>query len=133
MPELRTSSHTDSTTAHTVIAVDGELDIATVEGFRTDVAQAVAAAETGDRVILDFHSLSFIDSSGLQALIQCLKLCERHGKLLVLASPAPRVVQILRVSALDQRFPAFPTVAQALEAPASDLVRRSSAPRSAQQ
>ncbi|QVQ54428.1 STAS domain-containing protein [Spiractinospora alimapuensis] len=116
MPELRTISHTDTETEHTVVSVAGELDIATAALFRTEVEEAIATAPAGDRVILDCGELEFIDSSGLQALIKCYKACVGVNKALVLAAPTERVVRILRVAALDRRIPIYPTVAVALAA-----------------
>lgn len=121
MPELRTISHTDAHTAHTVITVSGELDIATVDPFRESATEAIAASAGGERVVLDCGELAFIDSSGLQALIQCLKECERHGKWFLLAAPSDRVARVLRVTALDRRIPAHSTVAEALNAPLPDF------------
>jgi len=63
------------TAEHTVLFVSGEMDIATVDKFTVAAREQLA---TGP-VLLDLHELSFIDSSGLRALIGLLRECEQEG------------------------------------------------------
>ncbi|TDQ53161.1 STAS domain-containing protein [Actinorugispora endophytica] len=114
MPALQITvrTHDDGT----VIALDGEIDIATEDDFRRTVLH-VAGERPNGRVVLDCDQLSFIDSSGLRVLIQCHKAGRENDSRLMVAAPSERVAQILRVTAIDTRIPVYPTVDDALTAP----------------
>jgi anti-sigma B factor antagonist len=68
---LTTSRNADQT----VLSVSGEIDIATVDEFAAAAREQLA---TGP-VLLDLHDLSFMDSSGLRALIGLLREGEQEG------------------------------------------------------
>lgn len=114
MPALQITvrNHDDGT----VLALNGEIDIASEEDFRRAVL-AAAGERPNSRIVLDCGQLSFIDSSGLRVLIQCHKAGKEHDSRLLIASPSERIAQILRVTALDTRIPVYPTVEKALTAP----------------
>jgi anti-sigma B factor antagonist len=54
----------------TTFFLRGELDMATVPSFESAIATAVAR---GGPITLDMDGLSFIDSTGLHALVRALK------------------------------------------------------------
>lgn len=110
MPALRTT--TESHERGTVIALLGDIDLATADRFYEDVM--TVARTPGTRVVLDCEQLAFIDSSGLRALIQCHKACRELESRIVLAAPTPRVAKILHVTAIDSRVPVYPSVEAAL-------------------
>ena len=72
-----------------VLVLVGELDMADTD--RLTEAAAVLAAEPGD-LTLDLHALTFIDSSGLLALLHVADAV-RDGKL-VLADPTEQVRKV---------------------------------------
>ena len=72
-----------------LLVLAGELDMADADTL-TDAA-AILAAEPGD-LTLDLHALTFIDSSGLLALLH-LAGAVRDGKL-VLADPTEQVRKV---------------------------------------
>jgi len=72
-----------------VLVLAGELDMADTDTL-TDAA-TILAAEPGD-LTLDLHALTFIDSSGLLALLH-LADAVRDGKL-VLADPTEQVRKV---------------------------------------
>ncbi|MBR8740550.1 STAS domain-containing protein [Nocardiopsis sp. MG754419] len=114
MPELSIAS-----TLHEsgrVLALDGEIDMATEARFQDAVTEALTTQPFG-RVVLDCTELRFIDSSGLRVLIRAHKFAKEQRALLVIASAPPRVLQTLRITSLDTRIPVFGSVAQALAAP----------------
>jgi anti-anti-sigma factor len=62
-----------------VVDVGGELDLYTAPSFRESVLEAAGDTDP-PKVIVDFRGLGFIDSSGLGAIVACLKhLRERGG------------------------------------------------------
>jgi anti-anti-sigma factor len=84
----------------TTLVLDGDLDVRSAPL----VQQAVAAAmrEGASEVVLDLHDVSFVDSSGLGALIACHKRTGRESCRLVLRSPSHRVARLLAVTTLDR-------------------------------
>lgn len=79
-----------------VVAVGGELDMAYADQLRTTVR---AASTIGPPVIIDLDGLTFVDSTGVYALLDVsLEHMYAHGQPLRLRRVRPivhRVVQIL--------------------------------------
>ncbi|MGH9166404.1 MAG: STAS domain-containing protein [Acidimicrobiia bacterium] len=80
-----------------VVAPIGELDLATVERFRQ---AASAAARQAPTVVLDLRRLSFIDSSGLHAIVD---LDAQAGRLIVVRGPQA-VQRVFQITTLDKRL-----------------------------
>ncbi|CAM3808029.1 hypothetical protein GCM10009799_06850 [Nocardiopsis rhodophaea] len=114
MPALTitTRNHDDGL----VIALDGEIDMATEDQFHQAVLDAVDPQAHG-RVVLDCSRLGFIDSSGLRVLIQSHKIAREHDTSVFIAAPTDRVARLLHVTRINTRIPVFPTVDAALAAP----------------
>jgi len=81
-----------------IIVLTGEFDLAGVEAFE----KASAEVASGASVILDLGGLSFLDSSGLRALVILNRRAQAEGWSLTLANPQPQVVRLLRLTRLDQ-------------------------------
>jgi anti-anti-sigma factor len=60
------------------------------------------------KLTLDFKETTFIDSSGVGALVICRRLCEQHHTLLQLKDVGPQVMMVLQMTDLDKVF----TIAQ---------------------
>ena len=74
--------------------VEGELDMATAD----DLSQILREASTkGTPIVLDFAGVSFMDSSGLRALLEAAGLCSGKGALVVL-NPSTQVRRVLDIS-----------------------------------
>ncbi len=97
-----------------VVALTGELDARTAPKFKRDVAPVLKA---NSKVVFDVSQLRFVDSSGLGAILSCLRqLNARDGdlKLCGLSPPvhAPfalvRIHTILKIySTKDEAIRAF--------------------------
>lgn len=72
------------------VAVQGELDLATVPLF--EAAVAGMDVESLGRVVLDLRGLQFIDASGLRAVLAVRAACLRASVALAIL-PGPRPVQ----------------------------------------
>jgi anti-sigma B factor antagonist len=93
-----------------VVEVGGELDLYTAPSFRESVLEAAGDSEP-PKVIVDFHRLGFIDSSGLGAIVACLKhLREREGELALAAPEASGLRRLLDLTGLDRVLTLYPTV-----------------------
>jgi anti-sigma B factor antagonist len=85
-----------------VIDVGGELDLYTAPNFRESVLEAAGDADP-PKVIVDFRGLGFIDSSGLGAIVACLKhLRERGGDLALAAPEGSGLRRLLDLTGLDR-------------------------------
>jgi|1186.fasta_scaffold87268_2 anti-anti-sigma factor len=96
-----------------VIALTGELDVGTVDRFRTAVREAIQGRATA--VVADLTRLTFMDSSGLAAMLVALRDLSRAGSRLLVACANPTVLRIFHVTRTDATFEICPTVEQALE------------------
>lgn len=84
--------------------------IITVEASRIDAASAIHMKEQfrscietpSDRVIMDIAQVEFMDSSGLGAMVACLKLLD--GKALEIACMSATVEKVFTLTRMDQVF-----------------------------
>ena len=83
------------------ILAQGVYDIDNYSNFRDEILEALAQE---DRVEIDMAGVTFIDSSGLSCLVEGLQHAQQLNKELVLVSPSEKVMDILRMSALEPLF-----------------------------
>ncbi len=83
-----------------VISIAGRLNMVTAVRFREVVADAVAEGST--RVAVDLSSVTFLDSSGLGALISGLKTARQSGGDLRLVAPTEQVQLVLKLTNMDR-------------------------------
>jgi anti-sigma B factor antagonist len=103
------------------IRIDGELDLATVSSLEAAVIRAVESRSAP--MLIDLSACSFIDSSVIAALLRALARVDGHHdgsrpSLVVAAQAQP--LQMLRLTAIDERIPIFPTIREAEQALSSD-------------
>jgi len=94
--DLVTSLARDADT--TTVGLSGEVDVLTVDQVRVALADAIAGRPRA--VVVDLADLSFIDSTGLGALIFGFQRCRDEGIAFRLARPSRGVHQILVLSGL---------------------------------
>jgi anti-anti-sigma factor len=85
------------------VGLRGELDVATANQFSDVMLDLIT--EHSARLVLDLAELDFCDPYGLGALVRVANYTERAGGGITLAGLRPQLVQLLRVTDLDQRFP----------------------------
>lgn len=74
--------------------LEGELDMATAN----DLSQLLRDASTsGDPIVLDFSGVSFMDSSGLRALLEGAGKANGDGPVVIL-NPSDQVRRVLDIS-----------------------------------
>ncbi|MBW7857265.1 MAG: anti-sigma factor antagonist [Leptonema sp. (in: Bacteria)] len=84
------------------LSLEGQLDLYRCPDLKANVRRAL---ESGYRfVIINMTDLSYIDSSGIGALIQVFNWLKNRGGLLVLANVQPSVERIFSMSKLDEFF-----------------------------
>jgi anti-anti-sigma factor len=104
----------DEHAGHSVLVVDGELDLATAPQL-TSTAMALVDAGAGD-VIVDARQLSFCDSSGLTAFVRIANRLEPSAGRLAIVGPQSIVRRVLEISGLVETFVVVDTVAEAVAA-----------------
>lgn len=98
----------------TVIAPEGELDITRIGDFRAALWDA--AREGAPAVVVDLSHVSFIDSSGLGALVELHNRLRRSGRRLAVVAPGGSApVVLLDLAGLRGHLPIFETRRAALD------------------
>ena len=97
-----------------VVRAHGEIDLYTVPEF--EQALDVCLARQTQALIADLSETTYLDSSGLSALIHAYKaLSGRNGGLYVVAPPqTPGVRRVLEITRLDTVFQVSDTVEDAV-------------------
>jgi len=83
-----------------VLVPSGRLTVVTAPQLREAIGERIFA---GDRlIVVDLSSTDFVDSSGLGALVSCLKSARQAGGDLRLVAPTEQVSMVLRMTNLDR-------------------------------
>jgi anti-sigma B factor antagonist len=93
---------------YAVVAVAGEVDIATVTRLRERLFELAASGRT---LVVDLDQVSFIDSAGLAALVGAARRAAAHGASLQVVCTR----QLFRLTGLDGPVPLARTLDGALE------------------
>ncbi|MFJ9150480.1 STAS domain-containing protein [Streptomyces sp. NPDC102270] len=96
----------------TVLGLDGEIDHQSVGGLTRALAPAGASAER--RVVIDLSRVTFMDSSGVNALIAAFQAARATGGWLRLVVVPGAVLRTLQLVGLDTVIPFHPTLEDAL-------------------
>lgn len=92
----------DPAGGQTVVRLDGELDIATQSAFRDLTATLLPEGHV--RLVVDLAGLTFLDSTGIGALIGLHRRVHELGGSLVLVGARDRINNLFTIVALDQVF-----------------------------
>ena len=79
-----------------IFALKGELDISTCQGLAERLA-----GPFGSLIVVDLCQLSFMDSSGLNAIHMARQKAISGGGTLVVCRPSPVVYRVLQITGLD--------------------------------
>lgn len=88
-----------------VVTLRGELDLATAGDLRDCLAPVVRSEPVPAQVVLDVADLTFLDASGISALLTVQRALAARGGRLVLRSPSSLVRRVVRVLDLDKVLP----------------------------
>jgi anti-sigma B factor antagonist len=104
-----------ATPGATVLALAGELDLATI-GVLKD---AVGDRLTPDaHIVLDLAGLTFCDSTGLGAFVALHRQARTNGARFAVAAPRRRIADLFALSGIDQVIVVHGSTESALAAPA---------------
>jgi anti-sigma B factor antagonist len=85
-----------------VVAVRGEIDVATAPQLRECLHRVIAQGDS--TLALDLLSVTFLDSTALGVLVGALKRCRELGGDLQLVIADPRIVKIFEITGLTNVF-----------------------------
>lgn len=102
MVEFRESSRSDGTY---VVFVEGDFDLAVVDEF---LQRVMACLDRADAVEIDLEAVSFIDSSGLGALVRVRKEATDRGKTVSLVNVSRATHRLLEITGLHHAFDITP-------------------------
>jgi len=85
----------------TVVRLDGELDIYTVAGFRSELDALDPGAS---RIVIDLSEVTLLDSSGLGALVSLLNQARAGTGQLGLVCPHRRLRRVFEITGLRRAF-----------------------------
>ena len=90
-----------------VVQPSGILDGTKAGQFRQEIGSLVES--NADIVLIDFSDVSFMDSSGLGALVLALKTVRAAGGKLFICSVNEQIKMLFELTSMDRVFEIFPT------------------------
>jgi anti-sigma B factor antagonist len=95
-----------------VLAVAGEVDVATVPRLREQLHGLVAAGN--NCIVVDLDSVDFLDSTGLGVLVGALKRVRANDGSLGLVCTQARIRKVFEITGLTKVFALFDSVDEAV-------------------
>ncbi|MET7451634.1 STAS domain-containing protein [Streptomyces sp. NPDC005574] len=107
-------SITRSTTGNgvTVVRVKGDIDFANGASLRE--ALEVCENAAAPRIVVDLSEVPFLDSAGVNIVIETQRAVEEAHGWLRLAAPQPAVARVLTIVSIDQVIGCYSTLEKAL-------------------
>ena len=97
-----------------ILRIKGDLDLSASGALRACLSDEVSLA--GPPIVVDLAAVPFVDSTCLGVLIAALRQAKETRGSLRLAAARARVRRALEIAALDEIFPLFDSVEEALVA-----------------
>jgi anti-sigma B factor antagonist len=111
-PPFQVTEKTLDSSTHLVV-VRGELDISAAPKFRESIA---AIQPDVTNLVMDLSGLEFIDSSGLQVLLEEQKRLDAEDGKLVLVCASPKMRDLFRLTGVDKVCTVVSSREEALDA-----------------
>lgn len=90
-----------------VVQPKGILDGTQAGDFRQEVTDLVKSG--ADIILIDFKDVTFMDSSGLGALVLALKTVRADGRKMYICSVNEQIKMLFDLTSMDKVFDIFPT------------------------
>jgi anti-sigma B factor antagonist len=104
-----------STGAQAVVGVAGEIDAATSPRLRERLVTLVS--EGARDLCVNLTHTTFIDATGLDALVRAFKLLSAHGGAFSVVCPDDHLAKVFDVAHLSKDFRIYRTMEEAARAP----------------
>jgi anti-sigma B factor antagonist len=88
---------------HHTLALSGELDLAEAAGLESMITRLCGDGLKG--ISLDLSRLTFMDSSGLQAVLHAQQLCREHGYDFLVAPGDGQVLRLFEIAGVIDALP----------------------------
>lgn len=98
-----------------ILRLSGELDIGTAELFRQEADEHLRSARAR-AVVLGCRGLTFLDSTGLGAILGRYRLWQERGGRMVAAGAAGRVKTMWEISGVAKLIPLYDSERKAIQA-----------------
>jgi anti-sigma B factor antagonist len=102
----------DSHSPLTIVAVTGEVDVATAPSLRTLLVDLIAEAKIN--LLVDLTAVDFLDSTGLGVLVSTVKRVRSDGGDLTLVCANRHILKVLEITGLTSVFTLYDTLDAAL-------------------
>ncbi|MEU7057994.1 STAS domain-containing protein [Streptomyces sp. NPDC046197] len=113
VPERLLITRTTADDGTCVVTLAGEADL---DGSAHLRQALLSCLETAPNTVIDCGEVTFMDSSGINALITAHQAAQASGARLRLAAPQDAVLRVLQLVGVDTLIPCYPTLEQALTA-----------------
>ncbi len=100
---------------HTLLTVEGVVKLGESAAFFAQTLERILTQDSGD-VVVDFTKIDYIDSTGIGEMVGYLGRFRDSQRRLILVNPSDRIRRLLEISRLDQLFPIFDSVDEAVAA-----------------
>jgi exopolysaccharide biosynthesis polyprenyl glycosylphosphotransferase len=87
-----------------IVQVPARLSVLEAVTFKQTCKDLTGVNSHPKQIIIDFHQTTFMDSSGLGALVSNLKTAQEKGIEMTLRNVTPQVMAVLNLTGLDQVF-----------------------------
>lgn len=109
--------HLESVTANNdcaVVQITGEVDVYTAPQLRERVVDLIGSGFI--HLIADLRDVEFLDSTGIGALVGSLRRVRTHDGSLMLVTTSARILDIFKITGLNNAFAIYPSIAEAVAA-----------------
>jgi anti-anti-sigma factor len=96
-----------------MLALHGELDVASSCDAAAELNRVEAATDELAAIVLDLRGVTFIDSTGLQLIIEASRRAQSAAHRLSLLRPVDRVFRVFEIGGIDTLLPFEPAVTKA--------------------
>lgn len=91
-----------------VVQLSGTLDATQSQEFRENITEIIEGESSTNIVLVDFKDVTFMDSSGLGALVLAFKALRAADRKLVICSINEQVRILFELTGMDKVFEIFP-------------------------
>ncbi len=110
MSELENACASEDLGGYMLVRAQGEVDLSWSQQVRDAI---LAALRRGDGVGVELSQVTYIDSSGIAALVEGFQSARAKGKRFALIAASAPVLAVLQLARLDKVFPLFASVDEA--------------------
>lgn len=93
-----------------VIQPSGRLDVTTAAEFRRQVNDIALSANSPKYLLVNLQDISFMDSSGLGALVSALKLIRNSNGEMIICAANDQVKMLFELTSMNKIFKIYPTI-----------------------